>query len=326
MRRLIPLLAVLACVLTGCGETNLSALKPQGPIAEEQFGLMKLAVYIMVGVVVVVFAISAYVLIRYRKRPGQDEIPEQVEGNHTLEVIWTVIPIVLLLILAVPTVSTTFKLAKDYSGDKNALQVKVTAKQFWWEFEYPGLGVVTAQDLWIPTDKTIQLTLTSSDVVHSFWVPALAGKMDTNPGMENKMYLKAPKEGVYKGKCAELCGASHALMDFKVVAVSPDKFDAWVAKMKAPVSVPAEAKTGEQLFKDNCLSCHAVGDQGTRVGPNLTDIANREKVAGFLDNTKENLKDWIADPQKIKPGTMMPKVELNENELNEIVNYLSNLK
>ncbi|MGC5327465.1 cytochrome c oxidase subunit II [Brevibacillus sp. SYSU BS000544] len=326
--RLLPVFLGLVLLTTGCGDPYLSTLEPSGPVASEQLFLMKLALYIMIGVFLVVITIFFYVIIRFRKREGQTELPVQVEGNHKLEIIWTVIPLILLLIIAVPTVSSTFKLAKNHSNDQNAVLVKVTGHQFWWEFEYPKLGVVTAQELYIPVGKKIQFELTSADVIHSFWVPALGGKTDNNPGMTNTMWLQADKPGTYKGKCAELCGTSHALMDFKVIAVSPEEFDKWVNKMKKPAvtELSAQAKQGEQVFQKSCIGCHAIGGQGGKVGPNLTNFGDRELVVGIKTNNKEELEKWIRNPQEVKPGNKMPQVQLTPEQLSSVVEYLGSLK
>ncbi|CAM4422401.1 cytochrome c oxidase subunit II [Paenibacillus tarimensis] len=337
LKRLLPLLAGVALLLSACGRADLSTLNPQGPVAQSQFDLMKLSISIMILVVVVVFAIAIYVLIRFRRRPGNDKIPVQVEGNHKLEIIWTVIPLILLVILGIPTIQTVFALAEDYSRDENAVVVKVTSHLYWWEFEYPQHGVVTAQELVIPTNAKIAIEAKTADVLHSFWIPALAGKIDTNPGGNvNRMFFEAPKPGIYYGKCAELCGPSHALMDFKVKAVEPASFENWVNAMKAPAQLPSDPEIAE-VFQSECLSCHAVGELGGPAFPNLTGIGSRESVAGILLNTEdpeyenegttyENLYRWIQDPQAIKPGNAMPKVDLTEEELEGIARYLSELK
>ncbi|MFH5187210.1 cytochrome c oxidase subunit II [Paenibacillus sp. TAB 01] len=325
--RYIPLFGLMMLLLTGCGDDTISALKPRGPVARDQLFLMKLSLGIMILVVIVVFAIYIYVLVRFRKKKGdKDIIPKQVEGSHTLEIIWTVVPIILLLILAVPTVSYTVKLAENHSQDKDAIHVKVTAHQFWWQFEYPDLGIATAQDLVIPTNKKIAFELTSADVVHSFWIPSLGGKQDTNVGMTNTFYLEADEVDTFKGKCAELCGASHALMDFKVVSKSEADFNKWVEKMKAPAVVPADAKNGEQIFKENCLSCHAVNAQGLGFGPNLNGFASRELVAGILPHNDESIRQWVKDPQSVKPGNKMPQIPLKDDQINDVIKYLNSLK
>ncbi|RKN61395.1 cytochrome c oxidase subunit II [Paenibacillus ginsengarvi] len=346
--RLIPLMALLTFVLSGCGLENLTALDPKGPVAEKQLSVIYISLIVMIGVFAIVMIIYVYVLMRFRKRKGQTGVPKQVEGNHKLEIIWTVIPFLLLIVIAIPTVKYTFELDKDYSKDPNALQVKVTGHQFWWEFEYMNEKVTTAQDLIIPTGRTIAFHLESADVIHSFWVPTLGGKKDTNPGMTNMHYLKADKPGTYYGKCAELCGDSHALMDFKVKAVSPDEFDRWVASMKTPTSLPvaAQIQDGEKIFKDKCLACHAIYNtqskqvEGGKVGPNLVNYADRSTVAGILFNRepgdlKNNLKTWLQDPQAVKPGNLMPnpkKVEgskmdqdlgLNDQQISALVEYLA---
>ncbi len=294
---------------------------------------MMLSLGIMIVVFIVVISIYLYVLVRFRKRKGQQGIPKQVEGSHVLELIWTVIPILLLLVLAVPTVTTTFHLAKDYKSEKDAVKVKVTAHQFWWEFDYPDYGIKTAQDLVIPAGKKIAFELTSADIVHSFWVPSLAGKVDTTPGRINKLYLSADPDQidkVFRGKCAELCGASHALMDFKVKTLSDADFQKWTSDMKAPKTVAADAKAGEELFKNKCLQCHAVTPDGAGLGPNLNGFAHREMVAGVLDrkngNNDESIKTWIKDPQAVKPGNSMPQLGLNDSQINDLVKYLNTLK
>lgn len=346
-KRLLPLFAGMMLLLSACGRADLSTLNPQGPVAEEQFGLMKLAITIMIFVVIVVFAISLYVIVKFRRRPGDNKIPVQVEGNHKLEIIWTVIPLILLVILGVPTVNSVFGLAKDYSKDKDAIQVEVISHQFWWEFYYPQYDLYTAQELVVPTGKKIAVTTKSGDVKHSFWIPSLAGKIDSNAGAadadgtanENKMFFEATKAGVYLGKCAELCGPSHALMDFRVKAVDEASFQRWTEAQKTPVALPSDPTIKDSLAK-NCLSCHAIGNEEVKPYPNLTDIGSRMTVGGILVNTneakydnegtvEENLKRWITNPQAVKPGALMPSMDemgLTEQELDGIVKYLAGLK
>ncbi|MNM73447.1 Cytochrome c oxidase subunit 2 precursor [compost metagenome] len=342
VKRLLPLFVGLSLLLSACGREDLSVLRPQGPVAEGQLGLIKLAITIMVAVMLIVFGIAAYVWIKFRRKPGQNEIPKQVEGNFKLEVIWTAIPLVLVIILGVFTVQKVFAFGENYSSDKNAVKVKVTSHLFWWEFSYPDYGVTTAQDLIIPTGKKIALELKTADVLHSFWVPSLAGKTDTNTdGTINNAWFEASKEGVYLGKCAELCGPSHAFMEFKVKAVSQESFDNWVAAMKAPADLPDDPAVAE-VFKTQCLSCHAVGDQGLPVGPNLTGIGSREAIAGILLNAegegrpengkpiRDNLVEWLKDPQGVKPGNKMPAPKedlgLTDSEIEAIADYLANYK
>ncbi|MGM8214340.1 cytochrome c oxidase subunit II [Bacillaceae bacterium W0354] len=333
-------LSLLAILLSGCGEPFLSALQPQGEVAEKIFFLMILSVGIMTFVFLVVMIIYTFVIIKYRRKKGQEDyIPKQTEGNHALETIWTVIPIILLLILAVPTVQYTFSLV-DTSADvtedgeeQDSLWINVTGKQYWWHFEYEGLDVSTSQDLYIPTDRKVFLSLLSEDVIHSFWVPPLAGKMDVNPtGNRNEMYLNAYEEGVYWGKCAELCGPSHSLMDFKVIAVSPGEFEQWVKDMQQadPETVPesATAQEGQELFNNNCMACHAIGSSQNKIGPNLTNFGDRTRIAGILEFDEKTLAEWIKTKGRdMKPGNLMVQApyDLNDDEIDKIVEYLLTL-
>ncbi|MBT2292442.1 cytochrome c oxidase subunit II [Paenibacillus albidus] len=340
VKRLLPMTAVsgLLLILAGCGREDLSVLRPQGPEAETSYGLMKLSITIMIVVLLIVFSIAAYVMVRFRRKPGQNEIPEQVEGSFKLEVLWTVIPLILVVVLAVPTVKAVFAAGDDHANDANAVKVKVTGHQYWWEFEYSDYDVKTAQDLVIPTGKDIAFELTTADVLHSFWVPSLAGKIDTNPaGTINRFSFSAPNEGVYRGKCAELCGPSHGFMEFKVKAVNDQEFEKWIASMKAPAVLPEDTALAEK-FKSQCLTCHAVGGQGVALGPDLTAVGSRESIAGILlnDDTREdgapveeNLKTWLHDPQSVKPGNLMPSPKdlgLSDAEIDGIAEYLANYK
>ena len=347
--RLMSLFTILALVLAGCGEPFISTLQPAGEVADQQYFLMILSTLIMVVVVVVVSFIFVFVIVRYRRsKLGDDHIPKQVEGNRNLEILWTVIPIILLLILVVPVVAQTFDLADTKPMDKKnrdpekALVVNVRANLYWWEFEYPDYGVVTSQELVVPTDERVYFKLKASDVKHSFWVPSVGGKIDTNTDNENKFFLtfdskRAEKAGDYfYGKCAELCGPSHALMDFKVKAVSKDEFKEWMSDME---NYKAGAKTdlaveGEKVFKEkNCLSCHATDSkdqraEAARTAPNLATFGDRSTIAGVKEFSDENLRAWLKDPESIKPGNKMTGTypDLSDKELDALTEYLKGLK
>ncbi|MFC4556984.1 cytochrome c oxidase subunit II [Virgibacillus kekensis] len=327
------LLGSLALVLSACGQENLTALEPKGYGAEKALDLIILTTVVMLFVLVIVMLIYTAVLLRYRKKKGQENyIPKQVEGNKALETIWTVIPIILLIIIAVPTVTATFDLA-DETGASDHLNIQVTGNQYWWHFNYEGQEIQTSQDLYIPAGEKVYLNMKSSDVIHSFWVPSISGKMDVNPENENTMFIEAYEEGVYWGKCAELCGPSHSLMDFKVVVVSQEEFDQWVEDMKNvdPKAQPqdAVAQEGQALFQENnCMGCHAIGSSPAAVGPNLTNFGSRSKIAGILEPTKENLVRWIMDPEEIKPGNKMTGnyPDVSEEEADKIAEYLLQLE
>lgn len=326
----ITLLGFIAILLSGCGKENLTALVPKGYGSQSSMDLIILTTLIMLGVFVIVMVIYTIVLVRFRQKKGENVIPEQVEGNKMLETVWTVIPIILVLIMGIPTVIYTFDLA-DTSEASNSINIDVTGNQYWWHFEYPDEEVVTSQDLYIPTGEKVFLNMLSSDVIHSFWVPSISGKMDVNPENVNTMYIEAHEEGVYWGKCAELCGPSHSLMDFKVIAVSPEEYEQWITDMQSvdPEAVPedAVAQEGQELFQNNCMGCHAIGSSPAAMGPNLTNIGNRTHFAGFLDPTKENLVEWINDPESLKPGNKMTGAyQVTEEEAEKIADYLLQLK
>ncbi|MCH7320803.1 cytochrome c oxidase subunit II [Solibacillus sp. MA9] len=344
--RLFSLLTVMTVFLSACGEDYLSTLRPAGAVGKEQLNILLLSIVIMALVVVVVSTIYLVAFFKFRRsKLGENHMPKQVEGSHTLEVIWTVIPIILLLILAVPTLNSTYKFADvaamdevDEAGSKTALTVNVTAKLYWWEFEYPDLGIITAQELVVPTGEKVYFNLIASDVKHSFWIPSVGGKMDTNVDGINKFYLQFDKEsvglndgeGVFYGKCAELCGPSHALMDFKVKALEPAAFDAWVAAMKATEGQTASADSadvGEAAFANSCIGCHAVSAvAGSGVGPNLTTFGDRNRLAGFMEHSVEETTNWIIDPEKYKPGnTMTGKYNVSPEEAKAISEYLMKL-
>jgi cytochrome c oxidase subunit 2 len=342
--RLISLFAILTLVLSGCGEKFVSTLTPAGEVADMQYDLMKLSTLIMVGVIIIVMVIFFIVIVRFIRK--DDKIPKQVEGSHKLEIIWTTVPILLLLILAVPTVAATFKLADVSPMDKKdskALVINVRSHLYWWDFEYPGQKIVTSQDLVVPTDEKVYFNLKSSDVKHSFWIPAVGGKLDTNTENINKFWLefddkRANEAGnLFYGKCAELCGPSHALMDFKVKAISRDKFDDWVTAMqnvKEPQKAEgAVAAQGQEIFNQSCIGCHAVTPsnqtpEAARLAPNLTNYGERSRVAGILDHNKEELKNWIRNPETYKPGNLMTGKypELSEEQLDALAEYLMGLK
>ena len=350
--RLFSLLTVMMVFLSGCGEEYLSTLKPSGEVGKEQLNLLLLTTGIMTLVVVVVSVIYLLAFVKFRRsKVGENVIPKQVEGSHTLEIIWTVIPIILLLIIAVPVVTATYKFADvaamdevDENGNKTALTVNVTAKLYWWEFEYPNQGIITAQELVVPTGEKVYFNLKAADVKHSFWIPAVGGKMDTNVENVNKFYLVFDKEseglkdGVFYGKCAELCGPSHALMDFKVKSLSPDAFDAWVTSMQATEGQTADKAStdlGEATFANSCLGCHAVSGSGSApgMGPNLATYGDRNRLAGFLDHSEEDLKAWIKNPEEFKPGNLMMNADrtapiygdLSDEEIQALATYIMGL-
>ncbi|MGN8645137.1 cytochrome c oxidase subunit II [Gracilibacillus sp. HCP3S3_G5_1] len=336
--RTLSLFSFLVIILSACGKENLTALVPKGYGAEQSFNVIIISILVMIVVFVVVMAIYLYVILKFRQRKGQEDyIPKQTEGNKTLEVVWTVIPILLLIIIAVPTIASTYDLA-DESAKEDSINVNVTGLQFWWNFEYANEGVQTSQEMYIPVNERVYLNMMSSDVIHSFWVPSITGKMDVSPENENTMYIEAYEEGVYWGKCTEFCGDSHSLMDFKIIAVSQEEYDQWIDGMQNTdpeyTAETATAQEGQALFENSCLSCHAIDASADHpvIGPNLADFGNRAMVAGISDFTKEEIVRWIVDPAEVKPGNGMldaPYLEDNsigEEEAELIADFLLELK
>tara|TARA_B100000686_G_scaffold211210_1_gene218054 strand:- start:2622 stop:3686 length:1065 start_codon:yes stop_codon:yes gene_type:complete len=342
----VVLFAVLLFTLVSCSSENpQSIFEAHGPVAESQLNVLWWITWGAILVFIVVGAPLMYITLRFRRKPGQGD-PVQTHGNTPLEIAWTIIPILLLAVLAVPNTIAIFDNLN--TPDKDAMTVDVIGHQWWFEFKYKdpnGNGsVITANELHIPVGEVVNINLDSKDVIHSFWIPKLAGKVDIVPGNKNKMWIQADKAGEYRGQCAEFCGEAHALMRFRVVAESQTQFDEWLATEGSSAKEPIEplAIQGKVLFEGNkaqCWSCHTItGSAKSRgqVGPNLTHFASRGHLAaGVIENNQANLKKWIEDPESVKPGTIMfrdakvysdPARKLSDSDLSAIVAYLQTLK
>ena len=317
-RAAVPLGAGL--LLAGCEFTGpQSTLDPAGPIARAQADLLIWSFWLSLFVMIATFGILAYVLVRYRRRSGKDEIPEQFHGSAPLEIGLTIIPVLIVIAIAVPTVRTIFATENRIVPEAGDVIVNVTGYQWWWRFEYPEQGIVTANELRIPTDTRVILNLDSADVLHSFWVPRLAGKRDLIPNQNNQLWFVAPEAGEYYGQCAELCLGAHAYMKFRVIAEPEGEFDAWVQTFvdaeTQTVAMDPQIQQGHQLFATKgCTNCHAIrGYRDAPIGtpdfPNLTNFGLRTALAaGVVENNQENLEAWLRDPQSIKPGNYMPNL------------------
>lgn len=343
-------LAGLAWLTSGCGVIGgkiASTSDPAGDQARHIWDLFMVPVWwLSVAVFLLVTGWLLLNIILFRRKPGDTRIPPQVHGHPRLEIAWTLIPAVILALIAIPSTRLIFQLNRDPGPSSNALRVQVIGHQWWWEFRYPEYGIVTAGDLHLVVDRPVVLTITSQDVIHSFWPPRLAGKVDAVPGRENTMVFTPEETGVFYGQCAELCGAQHAHMQFRVVVQTQQEFDAWVQKHRQPAPDPAPgtlAATGKELFEGpaGCAGCHSVNptyDPSTpinktlMVGPNLAYVAERQTLAAFLPNTVENLHQWIANTEHVKPYSIMAekwwKIRAQQNQLltdeqvNAIVEYL----
>jgi cytochrome c oxidase subunit II len=337
------LLAACAPVRNGALPQN--ALDPAGPVARAQDRLWDIVFPVAVVVFILVQGLIIVAVVRFRDR-GQSQPPKQVAGNTRLEVLWTIIPALILVAIAVPTVGTIFQLSSPAAPD--ALKVRVIGKQYWWQFEYENAGtskpIRTASELHIPTGREVFIELDGqskddgADVIHSFWVPRLAGKQDYVPGHTRIMRIQADNPGTYPGQCAEFCGLSHADMRFTVIAHTPADFNQWLSHQSEAAAQPTTDLTrqGMELVRgQGCLGCHTIeghpNNAGSRVGPDLTHFAEREKFGGYTyARTDENLKQWIRDPQSLKMGAQMPDwgsgSPISEQQLDALVAYLQSLR
>lgn len=319
--------------LSACAKNApLDSLDPAGPVAREIDGLWTLVFGAAVAVFVLVEGLLVFSLFRFRQRKGDTSNPKQTHGNTRLEVAWTIVPALLLAVLAVPTVSTIWALAREPA---DAMPVTVTAHQWWWQYDYPEQEVVTANELHIPAGRRVLLTLRSNDIIHSFWVPRLAGKQDLIPGRENHLQLEADEPGTYLGTCAEYCGLSHANMRFAVIAHDPADFERWVAGQRRAAADPtgALALEGKRVFEAQaCVGCHTI--RGTKgegtTGPDLTHFASREKFAGYIfDRDEASLREWLIDAPGVKPGSKMPagvaELGLSDDDITALIAYLQGL-
>ena len=354
-------LAVVFLLAVACSpDSKQSTWDPAGPVAQKQLDLFLFLLWIMLGVFVLVEGALLYAAIRYRRRPGQG-LPKQIHGNRALEITWTIIPTVLIMGVGVWTVIVLFDLDDPPSSSADdILNVTVTGHQWWWEFEYPdadgaGKQITTANELRVPVDRPVVLELRSDDVIHSFWVPKLAGKVDVVPTRSNSMWFQADSDEIdtlpqtFFGQCAELCGIAHAWMRLRVQVLSQEGYDAWVRSYGQPPVLSENAQRGQEIFLDarpgggTCLSCHTVeGVSSATVGPNLTDLATRSSVgAGLLELDAEGLRTWLTNPDDVKPGNRMAELATNiyqtpdsnidlgensEEKLDALIEYLLSLK
>lgn len=308
-----------------------STLDPQGPVAQMQHDVFMVSVVVCTAVFLVTAGLLIYVVWRFRARPDRMEATlRQTHGNPKLEVALIGIVAVLLLIIAVPNIRVLFAAGEPLASE-DALPIDVVGKQWWWRFSYPTLGIETANELHIPVGRAIKAELRSEDVIHSFWVPKLSGKVDLIPNKANRIWFQADAPGVYYGQCAEFCGASHANMRLRVIAHPEAEFATWVKAQQAMAIAPVEAvaQAGARLFQQRCMACHAVAGTPANgnIGPNLTHIGSRQTLAaGILRNTPSDLTRWLHNPQAVKPGSLMPNLGLSEAEVTALVAYLQHLK
>jgi cytochrome c oxidase subunit II len=309
-----------------------SALAPAGPNSAAIANVFNIVLLMATVVFVVVEGLIVFSAIRFRRKPTDTSEPVQVHGNTKAEIIWTILPALIVVTLFVLALQTLQTLGTKPAEAAQPMTVKVIGHRFWWEYQYSDLNITTATDLVIPTGTVVNLELTSADVIHSFWVPQLNGKTDAFPNHINTTWIQANTPGMYYGQCAELCGPSHANMRVVVIAKTPDEFDQWVKEQQAPAVQPtdASAQQGQQvLLAGACIGCHTIDGTAAqgKVGPNLTHLASRTSIAGgTLTNTAGNIKRWLANPPAIKPDSVMPNLNLSQSDIDALTAYLQTLK
>lgn len=330
---LLPLLLSVRAWADG-PQTTPSIFAPASTPANSIFGLSMFALSITGGIFLVVGGLLAYALIRFRERKDDDASePPQIYGSVQVELAWTVIPILIVVVLFLTTARIIFAI-QDAPKPKDALDVTVVGHQFWWEFRYPKLGIVTANELHVPVStpgdpEPTYLHLLSSDVDHSFWVPQLAGKTDMIPNHPNETWIEPLHTGLYYGQCAQFCGVEHAKMLLRVYVDTPEQFAEWVKDQQEPAVQDPDVAAGRQVFETHaCTNCHAI--KGTAAvgtfGPDLTHLASRATIAsGAAMNTPEDLYAWIKNPDAVKPGSLMPAMQLSDEEIHQLVAYLDTL-
>ena len=308
---------------------------PKATPAASVYQLSMLVIAICSVIFLVVAGLLTFTLFRFRKRRlDNGNEPAQVYGSNRIEVAWTVIPILIVLVLTMTTARVVIDI-QNKPAPEDALQVTVVGHQWWWEFRYPDFGIVTANELHVPlstatTPAMTFLKLQSADVAHSFWIPQLSGKTDLIPGRTNSMWIDPRQEGTFLGNCAEYCGTQHANMLLRVVVQSPADFAKWAADQKRDAVFDPRLEEARAMFLSfSCVNCHTVSGtaaSGT-FGPDLSHLMSRNTLgSGVIPNSEENLRAWVKDPQTIKPGNLMPNMQLSARELDQVVAYLASLK
>ena len=313
--------------------TNIFA--PASTPAKSIFGLSLFVLAVTGAIFLVVFTLLLYSVVKFRKRPSDDgREPPQVYGSNQVELAWTIIPILIVVALFMATARVIAIVQKTTRLD-NEIQVVAIGHQFWWEYRYPALGVVTANELHVPVSDENHPTATfikllSADTDHSFWVPRLAGKTDLIPNHPNSMWIDPHEAGLYLGQCAQYCGTQHAKMLLRVYVQPRADFDRWIQEQRQPAAVSDAGSQGQRIFETTaCINCHTVA--GTvangHFGPDLTHLMSRDTIAaGAAKNTPENLRQWILNPDAIKPGSLMPAMQLSDQDLDALTAYLETLR
>jgi cytochrome c oxidase subunit 2 len=335
---LVPAVAGLARA-AGEASSSTNIFAPASTPAKSIFDLSVLVLAVTGTIFVVVGGMLLYAAVKFRSRPGDDQRePLQIYGSDQLELAWTVIPVLIVIVLFM-TSARIIHAVQDAGQPPGTIKVKVIGHQFWWEYQYPQYGFVTANELHVPVSDPAHptptfLDLLSADTDHSFWIPRLAGKTDLIPNHPNSTWIDPNETGLFLGQCAQYCGTQHAKMLLRVVVDSRANFDKWVGQqqeqVKPDASLGPEAEEGRRVFnRTACINCHAISGSvaNGRFGPDLTHLMSRETIAaGAVVNSAQNLRAWIRNPAGFKPGALMPAMNMTETELNAVTAYMQTLR
>jgi cytochrome c oxidase subunit II len=323
-----------ACILTSCTGWQ-SSFNAQAPQSEEIRHLLLIFITIATAIWVAVLLVLLFGLLR-RARDSRQPLDLHLPFEHRAGTVIYASGIATTLTVLILSVVSYGAQRAVFANEPNPVTVKITGHQWWWEVQYqadsPHLSFMTANEIQVPVGRPVTVELESADVIHSFWVPSLTGKMDLITGQQNSIQFSAKTPGVYRGQCAEFCGAQHAHMAFTVRALPPDEYARWRDRQNQSAPSPSDPLgiRGEQLFRSKgCGLCHTIRGTlaGGQLGPDLTHIAARETIAaGTLPQNSGNLAAWISDPQHIKPGNLMPKTPLRSDEMIAILHYLEHLQ
>jgi cytochrome c oxidase subunit 2 len=339
----VPVLAFSAWLATVAGKTvalpgggNVTNIfAPASGHAKALFDVGMFVLAVTGLIFVIVFGLLATAIARFHERDSDpDREPPQVYGSTQIELSWTIIPCLIVLVLFLAT-ARVIHAVQDAHRPSGALDVTVIGHQFWWEFRYPDLGIVTANELHIPVSDPARprptfMKLLSADTDHSFWIPELGGKTDLIPNRVNQMWVDPHRPGLFLGQCAQYCGTQHGKMLLRVVVDSDADFETWVRAQQQPAARDEQVAAGRHVFETTaCLNCHAVAGTAAngRFGPDLTHLMSRRTIAsGAAENTRENLRRWIEDPDSIKPGSLMPAMKVADADLDALVAYMVSLR
>ena len=281
------------------------------------------------GILLLVIVLTVYITIKFRSKENTAE-PRQITGNRNLEIIMVGFPMILVIVFFFWSLNVMNAVNPDRGNHKP--DVVITGHQWWWEAAYPGLSVMVANEIHLPTGRKLLLQLNSADVIHDWWVPSFGAKMDMIPGLDNFLWITINKPGIYEGTCSEFCGEQHAWMRIMVVAQTPTDYNKWLLAHTIKATIPNDslAHIGEGIFMNaSCGNCHSI--QGTVAagmeGPNLTHFASRHTMlSGIMDNNPQNVEKWLTDPQKVKPGAHMPRFIFGKDSVRALTAYLTQLK